>query len=477
MGETNLQILIEAVDNASATIQGVGSQLQALGGESETAAAEVSTSWSEIGSAATKAGAISAAAGTGILAGIYSLVKAAADSQVSTEIMNTSLADNVNIANEAAKGQGALGANIDYVTNQRNKAQEALNKLTTVTVASTAKNDAANLSLQTLHNTLTNENTQLGILESAHIKAGTSTASHDLAITKLKESIATTTEKISMASSKLTGDMTPSIKGTSDTIATAQDTVDKYNGLLQLLKGRLDDAGKSSVLLADNFQPAIEAGVKMGFNAEETRNSLTTLSDIMGTKMASATEPAVEGLVRASNGTLDLASATKLLGVAMETGMGKGLATYGIMVKDGLTPTELLGAVIEQTKGQVSGFADTLSGKLSIAWATLNDTQDKGGKELIDVVGKVVDGITKVIIVVGQWIDEHPKLTQIILIGVTTFGLMLTILGTLAVTIGGLVALFTGPVVIAFAAGIVAVAAMVAGFVALDTYIVQSGVT
>jgi len=438
----NLQILIEAVDNASSTIKGVADQLENMGGASQEAAKTVDTSMSDIGASIAKAGVGVTAIGTGILAPIYEMVKAAADSQAVTETLNTTISASVDMVNAAAKGQGSLADEIEYATRQANLAKDSLNKMNAAnadvgTVSSSTKNK-----LVDLNNTLMDEQTKLGILKAEHVKAGTAAQSHALQITTLQQSIQKTTTSIAELNGKV-NDSSTTIKYNADQIDQAQLKYDLAADKLSILKARMSDAGKSAADISAAFQPAIDAGIKLGFTAEETGKALNILEPIMGSKLSEQTIQAAEGLARMSNGTLDLTSAAKLLGVAMETGVGKGLAPYGIVIKDGLGPTQLLGAAMDATKGQAEGFAQTLSGKLAIAWATVNETQDAAGMTLTDVLGKIIDAITKVVVWVDNFIAHHQTLVKNVLIGAAVFGGLLVVFGTIAIAVGSLIALFT----------------------------------
>ena len=119
---------------------------------------------------------------------------------------------------------------------------------------------------------------------------------------------------------------------------------------------------------------------------------------MMGSKLAGSAIVAAENLSRMSAGTLDLEGASRLLGTAMETGMGRGLATYGIIVKDGVGGTDLLTAAMEQSKGQADAYANTLSGQLSIAWAAINKAMSDNSQVYMPAVTAAVAYFTNTIL-------------------------------------------------------------------------------
>jgi hypothetical protein len=188
--------------------------------------------------------------------------------------------------------------------------------------------------------------------------------------------------------------LTASGKANSDMIDAAQMKYDLAAAKLSVLKGRMDDVGKSSEDLAAAQQKAIDAGTNLGFTVDDTTNALNVLQPMMGSKLAASALVAAENLSRMSNGTLDLSSAARMLGMAMETGMGKGLAQYGIIVKDGVGGTDLLTAAMEASKGQADTYANTLSGSLAVAWAHINQAMSDAGNKYMPGVTSVVNDFT-----------------------------------------------------------------------------------
>ncbi len=215
-------------------------------------------------------------------------------------------------------------------------------------------------------------------------------------------------------------------KGTADTIDQAQQKFDLASAKLQVLQGRMDDVGKSASSLEAGFQGTIDAGVQLGFTVDDTTNALNILEPMMGSKMATSALSAAENLSRMSSGTLGLTDAARLLGTAMETGMGRGLATYGIIVKDGVGGTELLTAAMQQSKGQAAAYAQTLSGALSIAWATINQDMSDAGNKYMPVVtdavmaftNSVLPALVKILEDVATLLAKHQTLFTILAMGI-----------------------------------------------------------
>jgi hypothetical protein len=310
---TTLQIVINAIDNASATLQGVGSNLNSVGTGTKSLFSDVSAASDQVLAALTLVGAAATAAATTI--GIATM-----DTQVATARLDTTTTDSITNANAAAKGQGALGDMLHYAQTQANLAADALHKLET------------------------------------------------------------------------------NGKGTADTIDAAQMKFDLANAKLQVLQGRMDDVGKSASSIEGGFQGLINKGVSLGFTVDDTTNALNILEPMMGSKLASSALLAAENLARMSNGTMGVAEAAKLLGTAMETGMGRGLAQFGIIVKDGVGGTDLLTAAMEQSKGQADAYANTLSGALSIAWAHINQDMSDSGNKYMPLVTAAVNTFTFIVL-------------------------------------------------------------------------------
>jgi len=188
--------------------------------------------------------------------------------------------------------------------------------------------------------------------------------------------------------------LTASSKSNSDQVDAAEMKYDLSAAKLQVLQGRMDDVGKSASQLSQAQQTIIDTGVKLGFTVDDTTNALNVLQPMMGSKLAGSALTAAENLSRMSNGTLDLTSAARLLGTAMETGMGRGLAQYGIIVKDGVGGTDLLTAAMQTSQGQASAYASTLGGSLAIAWATINKDMSDAGNTYMPLASAAVNLFT-----------------------------------------------------------------------------------
>ncbi len=171
-----------------------------------------------------------------------------------------------------------------------------------------------------------------------------------------------------------------------------------------------------------------------------------------------------------SNGTLGLTDAARMLGTAMETGMGRGLAQFGIVVKDGVGGTDLLTAAMQQSTGQANAYAQTLSGALSIAWASINKDMSDAGNKYMPLVTSAVNTFTNVVLPalvnilngVADLIQKHQTLFTILAMGiVATVVPAFVAWGVAAVSAAAATIVALAPL---FITGI-AVAALIAGII------------
>ena len=244
-------------------------------------------------------------------------------------------------------------------------------------------------------------------------------------------------------------------------------TVEKYQGQLDLLNNQQNLAGASADELINTFENLAGKNTSLGFSIEDSTNALNGL--FTETKSMPETLQAYNAamdLARFKH--MDLETATKQVEMALQ-GQGRALATLGIQIKDGLTPMQALQALQEQVKGQAQAYADTLAGKTAVALQSVNKLFSDMGNTQLPILGKILDAIGGIIEKIDAWTTAHPKLTAAILASIGVFGALATIAGTLLVIMGTLAVAFgtAGIAIGAWALAIIAAVAILAGIVVL----------
>lgn len=310
----NLEIVVSAIDNASSTIASIGGNMDSLTDAAKLAA----DGFAALGAAAS-------AAETAVLV-------AAADAQVATVNLNTSIQDNIDIANAAAKGQGAFATELEYAKTQMQLAQTELTKLT---------NDG---------------------------------------------------------------------KSSADQIDQQQQKLAVLTGKYDELNGRLALAGQTAAQVEALFQPAIDAGVQLGFSVDSSSAALNTLESVLGDPAEALKALSVaQDLARAKG--IDLASAANMVTMGMN-GMGRGLQTSGIFIKDGISGMEALDAIQQQVNGHAQAYANTLTGQLAVAWAGINKIMADVGAVQIPWLTDMVKDFNDLVSIMGDFISGAPKATS-----------------------------------------------------------------
>lgn len=200
----------------------------------------------------------------------------------------------------------------------------------------------------------------------------------------------------------------------------------------------MESMGKAGIKAKDALLNVANAAVKLGFDDEDTANSLAKLYQRTGdvTQAIKLNNLAMD-LARAKN--IDLTTATNAVGLAL-SGSGKALLQYGIIIKDSATPLEALSILQEKVGGQANAFADTFAGKMQIMKVETDNLKEAIGGALLPVMTDLLKQIEPVILKVSDWITKNPELTKnILLIAAAVTGLI-AVLGTLGVVMPAIVA-------------------------------------
>jgi phage-related protein len=138
-------------------------------------------------------------------------------------------------------------------------------------------------------------------------------------------------------------------------------------------------------------------------------------------------------LARAKNE--DLGTATIQV-IQAFNGMGRGLQTIGINIKDGLSGMDALSAIQDVVSGQAEAYSETLAGSTSAALQEVNKLLSDIGSTQLPMLSSLFNEIGKVVDAVDKWTTAHPKLTQAVLLLVGVVGGLLLVVGTLTVAFG-----------------------------------------
>lgn len=395
---SNLQVVITAQDDASAVINALNSSVGSLGSGMDM-----------LSTLAGLAADAIAALGTAAVAAETAVVTAAADQQVATANLNTSIQDNIDVANQAAQGQGAFSDELKFSKTQMDLAQNTLNKMTAANNVATGATQAQKDKLASLNATLDEQQAKLSQLTSTSAKGATTAAEHAASIDKLRASIQSTTDSISTLSGKMNDNGTAS-KYSADEIEAQKEKVDTLSSKYQVLAGRMDLVGMSASQVEAMFAPAIQAGINLGFTFDDTSSSLNTLENVIGNPTeALKALAAAQDLSRAKG--ISLSEASTLVAQATQ-GMGRGLQTVGVFLKDGVGGLEAIDAIQQQTKGHAEAYSKTLTGQLAVAWANVNEVMASVGKIQIPWLTGMVSNFSKLVEIIGEFVSSTPKATK-----------------------------------------------------------------
>ncbi len=235
--------------------------------------------------------------------------------------------------------------------------------------------------------------------------------------------------------------------------AEAQEKMAKFNTTMESM-------GKAGIKAKDALLLAAKAAIKMGFDDEDTANSLAKLFQRTGdvTNAIKLNNLAMD-LARAKN--IDLTTATNAISLAL-SGSGRALLQYGIIIKDSATPLEALSILQEKVGGQAAAFSKTFAGSMATMKVETDNLKESIGSSLLPVLTDLVRRIEPVILKVTGWIEKNPELTKNILLVTLAVSGLVAGLGTLGIVMPAIIA---GATAIGAAFGLISIP--VAGVIAL----------
>ena len=205
---------------------------------------------------------------------------------------------------------------------------------------------------------------------------------------------------------------------------------------------RMAIALKNVGVAYDDVKDSLEAVItatqrKTGIADNEQRDALNELLLITGDyDTALKWLPLTLDLAAAKQ--MDFASAAVLMGRAA-VGNTELLGRYGIEIEKGASSSEVFAAIQEK----VAGAAEATANPLNILKAEMGDLAETVGGALIPILKSLIDKVTPIIGKIKDWITEHPRLSQVIIIATAVigglalaFGAVLLLLPTLITTLG-----------------------------------------
>lgn len=206
---------------------------------------------------------------------------------------------------------------------------------------------------------------------------------------------------------------------------------------LQMAKfnATMDTMGKKGQAAKQALLDVAQASIKLGFDDEDTANSLAKLYQRTGSvTQAIKLNTLAMDLARAKS--IDLGSATNLVNLALSGG-GRALLQYGIIIKDTASPLEALAELQKKVGGQAEAASKTFAIQMEALNIQITNVKESIGNALIPVVTDLLTKIMPVVETVMKWVDEHPKLTKYIVLSALAVSGLVLVLGTLGLAVAG----------------------------------------
>ena len=193
---------------------------------------------------------------------------------------------------------------------------------------------------------------------------------------------------------------------------------------------RMAIALKNVGVAYDDVKDSLEAVItatqrKTGIADNEQRDALNELLLITGDyNTALKWLPLTLDLAAAKQ--MDFSSAAVLMGRAA-IGNTELLGRYGIVIEQGASSAEIFAAIQEK----VAGAAEATANPLNILKAEVGDLAETVGGALVPILKSLLDKIAPIIGKIKDWITEHPRLSQVIIIGTAVLGGLSLAFGTI----------------------------------------------
>ena len=239
---------------------------------------------------------------------------------------------------------------------------------------------------------------------------------------------------------------------------------------------KLSQALKNVGINYDDVKDSLEANISAtqqltSIGDGEQREALQKLIEVTGDYQTSLDLlPLALDLATAKG--MDAASASEIVG-KVAAGNTSILSRYGIVLGEGATATEALGALQAKFGGQAEAYGQTMSGQMDLLKNNFGDLMENIGSQLLPILTDLFKQIQPIITSIGEWINNNPQLTKTIVLVVGAIGGLMLVVGPLLIALpalisgvaafGAVMAVATGPVGLI----ILGIVALVAGAVAL----------
>jgi hypothetical protein len=411
MNETQLQIVISAVNNASEQLQGVSASLSEMASNAATAASDIDESFSATGSTI------------------------ASDISSATSDAEASMAG---LADTTATAAGEMESSVSSVGGKIQAVGIQLGILGAATLAPVVSSigDAADKS-SVLAQGLNQINNIIQGASGPTAENATQIASLTAKIEGYRASIASATAAMATHIGNTPKEIAEREKEAAS-IATATSNLQKYQNELAPLLAQHSLVGASAQNISDQFSGLATQNTNLGISFEDSYSALVSFfNQTKSTKDATAEYGAAVDLV-ASGKIPDMKTATQDVTQAFN-GMGRSLQQVVPDMKAGVAGMDAI--------AQITAF---LAGSPTIALQQYNTqmaslgtkTQELGAAMaagLLPALTKFLETVNTIVDKVTAWAEAHPKLAEALLVFLGLLGGLLLLLGTILVPFGLLI--------------------------------------
>jgi hypothetical protein len=197
-------------------------------------------------------------------------------------------------------------------------------------------------------------------------------------------------------------------------IETAQLAIQTYQGQLEPLVNVTQLVGVSTASVEQQFNSLAEQSVNLGFSFEDSYVSLSKLfATFKSMPEAMSAFQAAEGLSLQAG--IPLLQATQEIMQAQTTGTGRQIGQQlGISIKDGLSGTDLISAILSATSAAIPNMANTMGVQLSAALSASNEAIGTLGSTQEGPLAQILQDYTQLIEGATKWMQTHQTATTVI---------------------------------------------------------------
>jgi hypothetical protein len=220
-------------------------------------------------------------------------------------------------------------------------------------------------------------------------------------------------------------------------VKAAGDQQDAFDQLANSVKNVAAAHGLSAdatAALQQQFETASRSNTTLGVSVADSAQAFQFLYSATGN--VSDTMLAYQDAINLSAAKgIDLKTATTDV-VQTMNGQNRSLQVLGITTKDGLTGMDALSALNGKVGGAAKTAATEGLGPLTVAQANLNKAMADFGLTVLPVLTTFLEKLSDVITRVDDWAQAHPKLAEALLIFLALMGGLLIVVGAILVPFG-----------------------------------------